>query len=103
MFVSVVLDPGGMDSAKSIAAILARYGFEKKQRACWESMKINDVQLSSLKREIDSVTDYYDRLRMYQFPVGVNFAITELVHKKWQRCVLGAPKEEQSLGEDESR
>ena len=89
MFVSVVLDPGGMDSAKSIASILSRYSFKKIQRACWECMSINEVQLTSLKHEIDSVTDYYDTIRIYQFPVNNNFAITELRHKKWQRCVLG--------------
>ena len=89
MFVSVVLDPGGMDSAKALAAILSRYSFKKIQRAVWECMTLNETQLSSLKREIDSVTDYYDTLRIYQFPVNNNFAITELRHKKWQRCVLG--------------
>ena len=31
MFVSVVLDPGGIDSAKSIAEILTRYSFKKIQ------------------------------------------------------------------------
>ncbi len=90
MFVSVVLDPGGMDSAKTMASILARYSFKKVQRACWECMKINEGQLSSLKREIDTVTDYYDTVRIYQFPISGNFAITELRHKKWRRCVLGA-------------
>ena len=95
MFVSVVLDPGGMDSAKTMATILARYSFKKIQRACWECMNINEAQLAALKREIDGVTDYYDKLRIYQFPVNTNFAITELLHKKWRRCVLGASPETQ--------
>ncbi|MBR4372876.1 MAG: CRISPR-associated protein Cas2 [Treponema sp.] len=95
MFVSVVLDPGGMDSAKAMATILARYSFKKIQRACWECMNINEAQLASLKREIDGVTDYYDKLRIYQFPVNTNFAITELLHKKWRRCVLGASPDSQ--------
>ncbi|MBR6912982.1 MAG: CRISPR-associated protein Cas2 [Treponema sp.] len=95
MFVSVVLDPGRMDSAKAMATILARYSFKKIQRACWECMNINEAQLASLKREIDGVTDYYDKLRIYQFPVNTNFAITELLHKKWRRCVLGASPDSQ--------
>jgi CRISPR-associated protein Cas2 len=90
MFVSVVLDPGGIDSARSLASILSRYSFRKVQRAVWESMQTGDQQLASLKREIDSVTDYYDTIRIYQFPVEGRFVITELSHKKWQRCVMGA-------------
>lgn len=90
MFVSVVLDPGGMESAKAIAAVLARYNFKKIQRACWETMQLSESQLNVLKREIDSVTDYYDTVRIYQFPINTNFAITELRHKKWKRCVLGS-------------
>lgn len=96
MFVSVILDPSGMDSAKAMASILARYSFKKIQRACWECMNINDAQLVALKREIDNVTDYYDKLRIYQFPINNNFAITELLHKKWRRCVLGASPDTQS-------
>ena len=90
MFVSVVLDPGGIDSAKSIAEILARFNFKKIQQACRENMQLNEAQLTSLKREIDSVTDYYDTLRIYQFPVNSNFAVTELRHKQWKRSVYGA-------------
>ncbi|MBP3771600.1 MAG: CRISPR-associated protein Cas2 [Treponema sp.] len=90
MFVSVVLDPGGIDSAKALAEILGRFNFKKIQKACWETMQINEVQLTNLKREIDSVTDYYDSLRIYQFPVNSNFAITELRHKQWKRSVYGA-------------
>ncbi len=90
MFVSVVLDPGGVESAKSLATILSRYSFKKIQRACWECMSITESQLANLKREIDSVTDYYDKLRIYQFPINESFAITELNHKKWRRCVIAS-------------
>ncbi|WP_407429427.1 CRISPR-associated protein Cas2 [Treponema sp.] len=95
MFVSVVLDPGGIDSAKAIAAILSRHSFRKIQKACWECTQINEVQLTSLKHEIDSVTDYYDTLRIYQFPVNSNFAVTELRHKQWKRSVYGAKQNKQ--------
>ncbi len=93
MFVSVVLDPSGVESAKALATILARYCFKKIQRACWECMSLNEQQLATLKREIDNVTDYYDKIRMYQFPVNNAFAITELHHKKWRRCVLGTSEQ----------
>lgn len=93
MFVSVVLDPGGIDSAKEIAAILSRYNFKKIQKACWECTQINEVQLTGMKREIDAVTDYYDTLRIYQFPVNSNFAVTELRHKQWKRSLYGAKQD----------
>lgn len=88
MFVSVVLDPSGIDSAKAASLILTRFGFKKVQRSCWESMQISENQLSVLKRELDSATDYYDILRIYQFPINGNFAITELRQKKWKKAVF---------------
>ena len=90
MFVSVVLDPGGIDSAKAIAEILSRFSFKKIQKACWECMNLTEAQLTTVKREIDTVTDYYDTIRIYQFPVNSNFAVTELRHKQWKRSVYGA-------------
>ena len=89
MFVSVMLDPGGLDSSKAIASVLTRFGFKKVQRACWESMQISQTQLAVLKRELDIATDYYDTIRIYQFPVNGNFAITELRQKKWKKAVFG--------------
>ncbi len=88
MFVSVVLDPGGIDSAKAASAVLTRFGFKKLHRACWESMQISEAQLSVLKRELDGATDYYDTLRIYQFPLNGNFAVTELKQKKWKKAVF---------------
>jgi len=85
MFVSVVLDPGGIDSAKALVSVLRQFGFRKIQRACWESMNITELQFDKLKREIDRVTDYYDTLRIYQFPLRGFFAVTELSRKKWRR------------------
>jgi len=91
MFVSVVLDPGGEESARQLAELLATYGFEKVQRACWESAIITDQILVRLKQEIDGVTDYYDSVRMYQFPVDNLMAITVLSKKKWKRIVVKPP------------
>ena len=88
MFVSVVLDPGGEDSARQLAEILVTWGFEKVQRACWESASISDATLAKLKQEIDRVTDYYDSVRLYQFPVDGLMAITVLSKKKWKRVVV---------------
>lgn len=91
MFISVVLDPGGEESARQLAEILATYGFEKVQRACWESASITDQMVLKLKQEIDRVTDYYDSVRLYQFPVEGVLAITVLSKKKWKRIVVKPP------------
>ena len=40
---------------------------------------------------IDKVTDYYDRVRIYQYPVNGFMAITELNKKRWRRCMLRPP------------
>jgi len=88
MFVSVVLDPGSIDSAKALAVVLKQYGFKKAQRACWESTVITEPLFAKLKQDIDRVTDYYDSLRIYQFPLKGMFGITELRKKKWRRCLI---------------
>ena len=37
MFVSVIVDPGGNESSRNLQEVLAAHGFERVQRACWES------------------------------------------------------------------
>lgn len=86
MFVSVIIEPGGLDSGKMMVDILSRYGFQKILRSCWESLKLNETDLSSLKKDLDRVTDYYDKIRIYQFPLNGLFVITEMKQKKWRRC-----------------
>ncbi len=86
MFVSVVLDPGSPDTARAMVSLLTQMGFKKAQRSCYESMKVSVDDLSKLKREIDRVTDYYDSVRFYQFPVSGMFVITELKEKRWRKC-----------------
>ena len=88
MFVSVVLDPGGEESARQLAEILATSGFEKVQRACWECSSIDEHSVVRLKQEIDRVTDYYDAVRLYQYPVDNAFAVTLVSKKKWKRLIV---------------
>lgn len=94
MFVSVILDPGSIESAQALSQVLAQYGFKKVQRSCWECALVTDIKLNSLKRDIDAVTDYYDLVRLYQFPVEEVLAVTELVHKKWRKMIMRFPDEE---------
>ncbi len=91
MFVSVVIDPGGKDSASNLAEVLAGNGFERVQRACWESVTMTDDGLITLKKDIDRVTDYYDVVRLYQYPIQGVLAITTLYKKKWRRVLVRPP------------
>ena len=93
MFVSVIIDPGGEESASHLSELLTFHGFERMQRVCWESVTVNEKQLISLKREIDRVTDYYDVIRIYQYPVDCLLAISTLAKKKWRKVLIRPPKE----------
>lgn len=93
MFVSVVLDPGSVDNAKALSLVLTQYEFTKVQRALWEHPAVSDKTLSRLKKDIDRVTDYYDSIRIYQYPISGKLAITEMRKKKWRRSILIASQE----------
>ncbi|HAK68990.1 MAG TPA: CRISPR-associated protein Cas2 [Treponema sp.] len=90
MFVSIIIDPGSIDSARAVMGLLNNTGFRQIQRSCWENPKITENDLAGLKKDIDRVTDYYDVVRIYQFPLNGMFVITELKEKKWRRCQLSA-------------
>ena len=92
MFVSIMIDPGGEESAVHLSELLTFHGFERVQRACWESSTVNEKQLIDLKREIDRVTDYYDVIRMYQYPVKGLLAISTLAKKKWRKILIRPPQ-----------
>lgn len=91
MFISIVCDFGNEDSRNQVYALLAQYGFEKVQRACFESANISEKMLQQLKRDIDKVTDYYDTIRMYQYPIENRLAISVLKENKWKRIVIRPP------------
>ncbi len=90
MFVSIIVDPGSIDSAKSLFNLLVHTGFKKALRTCWENPKISESELKDLKKNIDRITDYYDEVRIYQFPLNGMFVITELKEKHWRKCQLAA-------------
>lgn len=94
MFVSVIVDPGSVESSRAVTSVLMQYGFRKVQRACWEHVSLPEKRLNLLKKDIDRVTDYYDSVRMYQYPVQGMLAVTEMSRKKWKRCILRPTPEE---------
>lgn len=91
MFVSVMCDLGGEDSRAAVYALLPQYGFEKVQRACFESSRASEKLVAALKRDIDKVTDYYDTVRIYQYPMEGQLAISILKENRWKRLVVRAP------------
>ncbi len=88
MFVSVMLDPGGVETSKSLSAALIEFGFTKVQRACWETASMSPEQFDALKKNVDALTDYYDTVRFYQFPCDGQLVVTELHQKKWRRFTV---------------
>ena len=56
-------------------------------------MNVTETELTDLKKEIDRVTDYYDTVRIYQFPLNGMFVITELKQKRWKRCQMRSDSE----------
>ncbi len=88
MFVSIVVDLGNEDSARIVQSLLFRYGFKQIQNHTYESLTINEKNLSRLKLDLDRATDFYDSIRIYQYPVDDTLVITSLAEKRWRRSVL---------------
>ena len=85
MFVSVVGEFSVDDHKSAVFHLLKQYGFKMVIKDVFESETINSQDLNRLKRDIDRVTDSYDIIRFYQFPLDDALAITSLKEKKWRR------------------
>lgn len=88
MFVSVAVDPGGEDSEKAVSGLLIRYGFTEVQKKLFESTHVNDKLLARLKLDLDRATDFYDNIRIYQYPIEKEMVITSLNENRWRRVVI---------------
>jgi CRISPR-associated protein Cas2 len=88
MFVSAACDYGNDDSRIKVDQLLLQYGFRKVQKNLYESTSLSEKNLARLKLEVDRLTDFYDTLRLYQFPMENTLVITSLEGKKWKRSVL---------------
>jgi CRISPR-associated protein Cas2 len=88
MFVSAACDYGNDDSRIKVDQLLLQYGFRKVQKNLYESTSLSEKNLARLKLEVDKLTDFYDTLRLYQFPMENTLVITSLEGKKWKRAVL---------------
>jgi CRISPR-associated protein Cas2 len=92
MFVAVACDLGSKDHQEKVHSSLVEYGFKKVHEGLYESFTINDQGLLRLKRELDRLTDSYDSLRFYQYPMEDTLVISVLKEKKWRKTVVSTGK-----------
>jgi CRISPR-associated protein Cas2 len=90
MFVAVACEFANDDHRKAGYDLLAQYGFRKVLRDAFESATVSETALNRLKKDLDRITDSYDSIRLYQYPVDGTFAITLLKEKKWRRLIVRA-------------
>jgi CRISPR-associated protein Cas2 len=88
MFVAVACDLGNADRLASVGNLLLQYGFRKLQQNLYESAVISEKSLQRLKKELDGLTDSYDSLRFYQYPLEDTLVVSSLKEKKWRKLVL---------------
>ena len=88
MFVAVACDLGNADRLASVGNLLLQYGFRKLQQNLHESAVISEKSLLRLKKELDGLTDSYDSLRFYQYPLEDTLVVSSLKEKKWRKLVL---------------
>jgi CRISPR-associated protein Cas2 len=88
MFVLVNYDFSTDDHKKAVCHLLKQYGFEEILNDSYESRSIGENSLSKLKLDIDRITDSYDIIRFYQYPVENTLVITTLKEKKWRRSKI---------------
>jgi CRISPR-associated protein Cas2 len=88
MFVAVSCDLGNLDHRARVHDLLLQYGFKKLQENLFESAAIAERALLRLKKELDGLTDSYDSLRFYQYPLEDTLIVSSLKEKKWRKLVL---------------
>jgi CRISPR-associated protein Cas2 len=88
MFVAVSCDLGNPDHRTRVYDLLLQYGFKKLQENLFESAAITERALLRLKKELDGLTDFYDSLRFYQYPLEDTLIVSSLKEKKWRKLVL---------------
>jgi len=88
MFVAVSCDLGNPDHRARVHNLLLQYGFKKMQENLFESTVIGEKTLLRLKKELDALTDSYDNLRFYQYPLEDTLVVSSLKEKKWRKLVL---------------
>lgn len=77
-----------MGHKDKVVDFLKRYGFKEVIANTFESTSISEKALMRLKRDIDQSTDFYDKVRFYQYPLEGTMIISFLIEKKWKKSVI---------------
>ena len=88
MFVAVTCELASDDHRMEVYELLEQYGFTRVMRDVFESATIREQTLSRLKRDIDKATDFYDKVRLYQYPLDGTLVLTFLSEKQWKRTII---------------
>ncbi len=88
MFVAVICDIADAGHKDSVFDYLKRYGFKETIENVFESTSISEKALMRLKWDIDKSTDFYDKIRFYQYPYEDTLVISCLQEKKWKKSVI---------------
>ena len=92
MFVAVACDLGSDNHRDRVHSTFQEYGFKKMHEDLYESLTINEQALLRMKRELDRLTDSYDCLRFYQYPMENTLVISVLKEKKWRKTVVSTSR-----------
>lgn len=87
MFVAIACDLGTAEHREAVNRVLVDYGFTKAQEGLYESTATGQRQLLQLKKELDRLTDSYDSLRLYQFPMEGTLVVSSLRDKRWRKLI----------------
>ena len=90
MFVAIACDLGTADHREAVNRVLLQYGFKKVQEGVYESVTTGQRQLLQLKKELDRLTDSYDSLRFYQFPLEGTLVVSSLQAKRWRKLICSS-------------
>ncbi len=88
MFVAVVSEFSQDDHRIAAHELFRQYGLKPVMTNVFESHGMKESTLARLKHDVDRVTDYYDIVRFYQYPLDELFVVTLLEKKQWRRMNL---------------
>jgi CRISPR-associated protein Cas2 len=92
MFISVACDLSSDDHREEIYNLLLQYGFKRVQKDVFECPSLNETGLARLKKDVDRATDFYDSVRIYQYPVEGTLVISALKENRWRKIITRPKK-----------
>ena len=87
MFVAAACDLSNDDHREEIYSLLLQYGFKRVQKDLFECPSLNDKGLARLKKDMDRICDFYDALRIYQYPLEGTLVISSLKENRWRKII----------------